>query len=353
MILQVWKSKLRTAFFPVWFLVLILTLLAEIPPALAQADFFDGPPNRPFGKRTGEIQGTVYLNRGAKPASQVFVNIRSLSAGTIETISTDFDGHFELREVPPGAYEVSAAEQGYGIASAITQVSFFPAEVTLCLSSSSAPPPSANAYTVSVRELKIPSKAQDEYQRGLERMAKNDFAGSLGHFKKAAAAYPDYYEAFYQIGVAELRLHHQMEAMEALQKAIDLSDGHYARAQFAYGLILCNQGKPKEGEDLIKRGLETDPDSPQGHLFLGIALLDQNRADEAEKSLREALLRKPDYPDVYLVLADVHAKRKDYQSQVRDLDNYLKLVPSSPGNAYVRGVRDTAKRLLSQSVPRN
>src|SRR5207245_5507071 len=101
-------------------------------------------------------------------------------------------------------------------------------------------------------------------------------------------------------------------------------------------------------ESLIRRALESDPDSPEGHLFLGIALLDQNRLDEAEKSLREALLRKPPYPNVYLVLADVHAKRKDYQSQVQDLDAYLKLVPSSAASADVRKVRDTAKRQAPQ-----
>jgi tetratricopeptide (TPR) repeat protein len=346
MILQAWKSKLHISSFS----VLMIALLLQVPAASAQVSSFDLPSGQPFESRTGQLFGTVYLNRGARPASQVVVNVRSLSSGVSQSLLTDLAGHFELRGLPPGTYEVSADEQGYRHATTIAQVNYFPSEVTLYLRSSDAPPIGAGPYKVSVRELKIPSKAQDEYQRGLDLMAKNNFAASLAHFNKATAAYPDYYEAFYEIGVAELRLEHQDKAMEAFQKAIDLSGGHYARPQFAYGLLLCNQGKAKEAEYVIRNGLDIDPNVAEGHLFLAIALLSQSRLDEAEKSLREALLRKPQYPDVYLVLADIHAKRKDYVSQVHDLDTYLKLAPKLPGIEYVRKIRDEAQRLLSESL---
>ncbi len=351
MILQLRKLKLRIGSFFLLFSFLTVALLAQTLCARAQGSSFGDPLTPSFASHTGQILGTVYLNRSAEPAPQVLVNIRSLSSGTIRTVLTDFDGRFELNQIPQGTYEVSSSEQGYGFASTIAEVSLFPAEITLYLNSSMPARHAANPYLVSVRELKIPSKAQNEYNRGLELLAKKDFAASLEHFTKAAAICPGYYEAIYHVGLVQLRLQHEDQAIEAFQKAIDLSGGHYARARFAYALILCDRRKPEEAERLIRRGLETDPDSAQGHLFLGIALLDQNRLDEAEKSLREALLRTPPYPEVYLVLADVHAKRKDYQSQVQDLDAYLKLVPSSAATADVRKVRDTAKRLGSQSAP--
>ena len=349
MIRQFWKSKLQSV---VWSLFMI-ALLSQAHPANAQSSSFDIPYNTAWAKRTGQIMGTVYLKRSAEPASKVVVNVRSMLSGVNEAVVTDFGGHFELREIPQGAYEVSASEPGYGSASTIAEVGLFPTEITLYLSASSDPPRGENAYAVSLRELRIPSKAQNEYERGLDLVAKSDFAGSIAHFNKAAAVYPDYYEAFYHIGVAELRLNHQGKAMEAFQKAIDLSGGHYARPQFAYGLILCNQGKAAEAERLIRRGLEIDENSAEGHLFLGVALLNQNRLKEAEKSLREALARKRQYADVYLVLADVHAKRGDYRAQVQDLDIYLKLVPSAAGSDYVGKVREAAKRLVSELAPQN
>lgn len=104
---------------------------------------------------------------------------------------------------------------------------------------------------------------------------------------------------------------------------------------------------------MIRRGLETNADSPEGYLFLGIALLEQNRLDESEKSLREALLHRPLYADVYLALADVHRKRKDYQSQVQDLDTYRKLAPTADEAGYLRKVREAAQRLAASSSPKN
>lgn len=350
MIGHVWELKRRTGSFFLLFSFLTLTSLTETPSARAQGASLDDPPSPFFGSHSGEILGTVYRNRSAEPPTHVFADIRSLSSGTIETVLTDFDGRFDLNPIPPGTYEISSSGRGYGFSSAVAQVSLFPAEVTLYPDSSVPSALGENSYAVSVRELKIPAKALNEYNRGLELLAKDDFARSLEHFNKAAAMYPDYYEAIYYIGLMQLRLEHEDKAMQAFQKAIDLSGGHYVRAQFAYGLIYCDQRKPEEGERLIRRGLETDPDSAEGHLFLGIALFDQNRLDEAEKSLREALLRSPAYPGVYLVLADVHARKNDYRSQIEDLDAYLKLAPSSAASADVRRVRGNAMRLSSQSV---
>jgi Tfp pilus assembly protein PilF len=354
MILRVCKSKLSVVSISL-FIVALFTLPS---PACGQGS--DGVPfnedlhsNESFGGRNGQIIGTVYVNRGAQPASQVLVNIRSMTSGRMQAVLTDFAGRFALREIPPGSYEVSAGGRGLGFATAITEVGIFPTEVTLYLNSpnaSNARPRGRNPNVVSAHELKIPEKAQNEFYRGLDLLAKKDFAGSLAHFNKAAADYPDYYEAIYHAGLVELRLDHQDKAAEAFQKAIDLSGGHYARPQFAYGLLLCNQRKPKEAENLIRRGLESDSDSPEGHLFLGIALLDQNRLDESEQSLREALLRMSHYADVYLVLADLHARRKDYPSQIQDLDIYLKLAPTAPGADYVRKVREAAEHLAASSA---
>jgi len=72
-----------------------------------------------------------------------------------------------------------------------------------------------------VRELKIPGKARNEFQKGLDHLHKKDPAGSLSHFTKAFQAFPDYYEAYYHKGVAKMRLGQNDEAMQAFQMAID------------------------------------------------------------------------------------------------------------------------------------
>src|SRR5690242_12829218 len=75
-------------------------------------------------------------------------------------------------------------------------------------------PMSAKArYTVSVRDLQIPSKARDKFERGLNRLAKNDQEGSLRCFEAAIEAAPDFYEAYYHRGVAEAQMNRNDEAL--------------------------------------------------------------------------------------------------------------------------------------------
>src|SRR5262249_21149112 len=194
----------------------------------------------------------------------------------------------------------------------------------------------------------IPEKAREEYERGIASLVKQDPAGGLAHLNKAVQNFPGYYEAHYHMGVAEIRLSHAEKALEEFQKAIDLSGGRFAAAQFAYGLLLSNRGKAQEGERIIRAGLETDSDSAEGHFFLGMSLVAQNRLDEAENSVNKALLRKPGLADAYLVLSDIHTERNDYTAQLHDLDAFLKLAPNAPQAEKIRKIREVVRRLIAE-----
>jgi len=330
------------------FVFLLFLMLMRPPLASAQGISGDLLSGSSF-ERNGEILGTVHLDSGDLPVGQITITVRSLALGISRTVLSDFDGTFRVRGLSPGTYQVIAEAQGYHSAYATTQVNGFSSDISLSLKPSHPASSSASGSSISIRELKIPGKARDEYQRGLDSLTKQDVAGSIAHLEKAIKISPGYYEAYYHIGVAEIRLNHAQEAMDAFQKAIDLSDGRFAMAQFAYGLLLSDRGKPEEGERIIRAGLETKPDAPDGHFFLSIALYKQNRLDESEKSVREALLRKPNLADGYLILSDIHAKRNDYQSQLQDLDTFLKLAPNAPQAEKIRQIREVVERLATSS----
>lgn len=101
----------------------------------------------------------------------------------------------------------------------------------------------AMASAVSVHELQVPYKARNEYQKGLDHLNKQDAAGSVSHFAKAIEKDSNFYEAYYELGVAQVRLGQNDEAMTSFQSAIDRSGGSFALAEFAYGLLLCHKEK--------------------------------------------------------------------------------------------------------------
>ena len=318
---------------------LLLGLLVCTPIARAQIAGLDS--------QAGEIFGTVFMEGGNRPIGGVIVNIRSLTEGPLVSVLTDRSGRFQVRGLNSAVYEIVVEEAGYKPIRETLQLLRGPSpplELYLKVGNSSSV--RRTDYLVSVRELRIPVKARNAFEKGLERLARNDANGSRAQFMRATTTFPDYYEAYYHMGVADLRLGREEEAAQAFQKAIDLSGGRYAWAQFALGLLLCRRGEYAEAETVIRKGLDVDGNPAIGHLFLSVALFRLNRLEEAEKSAREALLRKPGFARAYLVLADVHGRRGEYGMQVHDLDAYLKLETDGPASKRVREVREVVRQIV-------
>jgi tetratricopeptide (TPR) repeat protein len=322
-----------------------LALMAWAPLAGAQSANLDNT--------SGKISGTVLLKANHRPASQVAVKLRSRAAGIFRSILTDLEGHFEVRSLPPSTYEIVVDEPGYEPAQISTQLDGSSSGLVLYLKSSNIPQTPRESYTVSARELKIPGKARREFEKGLGSLAKQDLAGSLSHFTKAAQESPDYYEAYYHVGVAETRLGQLDEAMQAFQKAVDSSGGRYALAEFGIGYLFYLEGKPEEAAAIVRRGLELDQSSPDGYLILGMVQLRLNRPDEAERSAREALLRRPNFAQAYLVLSDACGQRHEFGAQLQDLDAYLQLEPNGAESAHVRKAREVVLRILAKPHPKD
>jgi len=338
------KWCLRAALVPTLFLNMGLIVWA--PTAMAQAQL---PTDEQMG---GKISGTVLL-KGNRPASQVAVKLKSHVAGIFRSVLTDMEGHFEVRSLPPSTYEIVVDEPGYEPAQASAQLDGSSSPLVLYLNPPNTTQSKRNSYTVSARELKIPDRARKEYINGLRSMRQNDLAGSVNHFTQAAQAFPDYYEAFYHIGVAETRRGRLEEALPAFQKAIDLSGGNYVWAEFGIGYLLYVEGKTEEAVTTLRRGLEVDANSPDGYTILGMVLLRIDQPDEAEKCAREALLRNPNFAQAYLVLSDAYGRRREYRAQLQSLDSFLKLEPNGADSERVRHARELVQGLLTRVPPEN
>jgi tetratricopeptide (TPR) repeat protein len=219
----------------------------------------------------------------------------------------------------------------------------------LCLPLISSAQSLDSSSVVSVRKPRIPRKALQAFEHGIDLLAKNDAAGSLPHFQLAVAEFPSYYEAYYKIGVADIKLWRIADAEQAFRKSIELSGGHYSKSLLALGAVLDLQDRYTEAEGVIRKGLGLDPTSWSGHFCLGWALFGLNRLDEAEKCVREALREKTNSREAIRLLINIHAREKDYIALVNDLDEYLKLDPDSPTGIGIRAFRDRLQRTLFES----
>ena len=210
--------------------------------------------------------------------------------------------------------------------------------------------PRGTRPSVSARELSIPQRAIKAYTKGMDRLQKNDPAGSPDHFRRAAFEFRDFYEAYHAMGLAQLRLGHEQEAQEAFQKAIDASGGHYAEPHFGLSALLCNQQKFAEAEPIIRKALEIAPGFGPGHFILAWALFGLNRLDEAEMIAQEVSLRDPKLAMAHLLLAHIHIRRSDYSTGLVELDTYLRLEPDGPLSEQIRRCQESLRRRLIGSA---
>ncbi len=202
---------------------------------------------------------------------------------------------------------------------------------------------------VSVHELKIPGKAREAYLKGAQRVAVNDWAGCIPEFQKAIALWPDFYEAYYKIGIANLELQHNNDAEAAFRKSFELSGGKFAPSLFGMGLLLGNTKQYDDGVMYIRTGLNVDPTSPRGHFALAWVLYSAQRVAEAEQSARTAVQYDPNFAMARLLLAQIHRRQKNTAAMIDDLDAYLRLAPDSPRSASIRATRDEAQRKLDRN----
>jgi tetratricopeptide (TPR) repeat protein len=203
---------------------------------------------------------------------------------------------------------------------------------------------------VSVRELSIPPKALRAFAQGNELLKRKDAEASLPHFQRAIAEFANYYEAYYEMGVADLRLLRIADAEQAFRKSVELSNGQYSLALFGMGAVCNYQGKFGEAEEVTRKGLDLDATLWWGHYYLGLALFGLNRVEEAEKSVREALRQKKESTEALRLFADIHSREKNYSALLIDLDEYLKLDPDSPTGVRVRALRDSTQRILDETL---
>jgi tetratricopeptide (TPR) repeat protein len=171
----------------------------------------------------------------------------------------------------------------------------------------------------------------------------------LPHFQRAVTVFSNFYEAYYEMGMADLILWRIKDAEQAFRMSIQVSEGQSAYPLFALGAVLDYQGKFAEAEGVTRKGLNLDPTSWAGHFYLGRALLGLNRFEEAEKNVREALRQKFNTAEALRLLADILAHEKDYSALLEDLDEYVKLDPDSSIGDLARADRVAAQRALDES----
>jgi tetratricopeptide (TPR) repeat protein len=294
---------------------------------------------------TASAWGQVFSANDDRPIRHARVDFVSSSTGRGDSKFTDDNGRFDFEGLVQVIYQVMVSAPGFHKLESTVQINGKTGPLLLRLQKAEEVAGPVNNNVVSVQELKMSDKVEKTFGKGTQLLLKGQAAQSLAYFERAIAKDPTYYRAYHNLGLAYLRLGRTQEAELALQKAIDLTGGGYAPADFAMGcLALFEDEDYLHAETVIQRGLEIDPGSATGKLCLAMTQFALHRTAEAERNAEQALRRNGDLPEAYFLLAAIHQREHNSPAVMQDLAEYLRLEPNGARS-------DEARSLLGKAQP--
>ena len=152
------------------------------------------------------ISGTIRDDSTQQPLSAVALELRAEAGGTAAPpVVSGTNGEFVFSGLISGNYWIVANQKGYEPANFSLMLGGIPLNNVIVnlrrIESDHAPVP---GDAISTHQLSIPEKAREWFDKGLRLMtgAKPDYRKALADFERAAKEYPDYYEAYAEMGVA-------------------------------------------------------------------------------------------------------------------------------------------------------
>ena len=340
--------------FPMWVPAIALLLLAPLvltlPLAAQQTN-----QGRTGRRRTFSITGVVRDGATNDTVDGAKVELRSITGGVVATMFTGMSGNFQFDGISSGGYNLVIDQAGYATVTQDVQIQESPViglQIDLQRAGGNkAAPPAGQGPKVSAHELAAPRKAQEAMEKGMALLYdKSDYRGSVAEFERAVQAYPNYYEAYAQMGVAYVNLKDNAAAETALRKSYDLSGGKYINACFLLAKLLSFSHRFAEAEPIARQGVEVDPNSWQANEELARALVGQNRFQDAEQYALNADKLKPDQPAIQLLLADIHSHVRNFPALLDNLNAYLRVAPTGAQAEKIRPMRDQLQQALANQA---
>jgi hypothetical protein len=200
--------------------------------------------------------------------------------------------------------------------------------------------PTANSPggTVSAASLAAPKAAQKSYAKGVEAEKDKKNEEAAKYFSEAVHAYPQYAEAWYELGNVEANLHDASASRLAYDSAIT-ADPTFTLPYWKIAQLDEQAKNWQSLADVTAKLIKLAPNSePEVFLFNSVANYNLKNMPAAEESARagvkvDTLHRTPKF---WYILGVLMANRGDIAGALEQFKNYVQYAPDGPDATAVR-----------------
>jgi len=239
--------------------------------------------------RTGSIRVRVTPGDARTCNIRATVSLVSTSGAHIAEDLTNSDCEVYFVNVAPGSYHVTVS--GAGIENSdsgrFDLDSHRRQDLDINITHTKEADHGAAGPLVAAVDLNIPEGARKEFEKANQFVAKGNWQKAIERLNKAIAIYPDYAEAYNNLGVVYGRLGDRTRNLEALQKAVSLND-HFAPAYLNLARMAIADRDLVQAEALLDKAVAIEPTNSQMLVLLANTELLNHHYDQALANCRKA-----------------------------------------------------------------
>jgi tetratricopeptide (TPR) repeat protein len=205
--------------------------------------------------------------------------------------------------------------------------------------------------TISITTLQAPKDARKAYDKAREALHKDKTEEAQKQFAKAVELYPQFAEAWYQLGGLQEKNHQPAEASKSYSQAI-AADPKLISPYLPLARLALHDKNWQDVADTTGRLLKLDAiDFPEAYYYNAAANFRLKKLSDAESSGRETL--KLDtahrFPEAAHILGIILYHKNDYAGAAEQLRYYLQIAPNAPDVVQVRGQLAELEHLATAS----
>ena len=307
----------------------------------------------PVSDHIGRVLIRVRDRVNEEQLAQVQVQLIRFPNGVVGEQFTGSDGSVQFSGLSVGAFTVRASCRGYEPGEA--QIDLRNSDgtlqsVDLALIPRRHEESGAPNGIVAAGTLRAPDNARKEFERGSRLLnEKKDVARSIAAFQRAIALYPNYADAYFLMGTAQMQTSAASDAEISLRKAIALN-GHMTAPYYPLALLLFGQHRYAEEKELLLTAEKLDATDWRWPFELARCHAQQGVWESALRYAVTASGSTNVPPKVHLLIADIYANSDRPREAVAELELFARLDPESSFMERVREVLPILRRRAAASA---
>jgi tetratricopeptide (TPR) repeat protein len=176
-------------------------------------------------------------------------------------------------------------------------------------------------------EVKYPGSTYIQLLLGNVNYSIGNLDDAFVHYEAGTKIKPDFYVAYYKMGVCSYRTGRMKMALEYFNKVLECKDGGHGMASYFIGLIYFFMGKYDKALEGFSQLRKKSPQSKIANYYLAQIKIKREEYDDAIALLEELLENSPDFADVHYLLGDAYYRSHNNMKAIASLKTALEKNP--------------------------